>query len=352
MFTKSDTKRMKGIAILLLLFHHLFYSSSRIESNHVQFIFLNQSVVEYVATLCRVCVWIFVFLSAYGLSYQYIHAQKTTVSKFILKKWLSLIQPFLFIYVCIAIAYSISVGSLLDYYKGKIIYLVLDMFGWADFFGTPMLLGAWWYMCLAQILLFLLPALFEICRKLEWISVLIIFIGMQFLSEGIQSTFGGDYLNYLLVAVVGILFAQKGVLDCWKSRQVSHIKNFSNNIIFLLLLVTLLMIKEYIKPVDSYHLGGFLCAVGVIGISLISSRIKETGIVGRILENLGQHSGNIFMIHSFFYIFFPITVYWSRNVFMSWLCLILMTYIISWGVEWLKKISYYNLLFLKIKEKL
>lgn len=42
MFSKDDTNRIKGIAILLLLFHHLFYSASRIESNGVEFIYIDQ----------------------------------------------------------------------------------------------------------------------------------------------------------------------------------------------------------------------------------------------------------------------------------------------------------------------
>lgn len=42
MFKRIDTLKVKGIAISLLLFHHLFYSTARIEANGVVFhIFVN-----------------------------------------------------------------------------------------------------------------------------------------------------------------------------------------------------------------------------------------------------------------------------------------------------------------------
>lgn len=42
-------------------------------------------------------------------------------------------------------------------YDKNMIYIFLDFFGWADFWGTPMLSGVWWYMCLAQFVLICVP---------------------------------------------------------------------------------------------------------------------------------------------------------------------------------------------------
>lgn len=45
MFSKNETLKAKGIAILLLLFHHLFYNFGRIEESGVQFLILQQDIV-------------------------------------------------------------------------------------------------------------------------------------------------------------------------------------------------------------------------------------------------------------------------------------------------------------------
>lgn len=76
MFSKNETLKAKGIAILLLLFHHLFYDSERIEQSGVQFLIFQQDIVQQIAVAARICVWIFVFLSAYGLTYQYVNRKE------------------------------------------------------------------------------------------------------------------------------------------------------------------------------------------------------------------------------------------------------------------------------------
>ena len=38
----------------------------------------------------------------------------------------------------------------------NIVHMFLDFMGWADFFGTPTLTGVWWYMCFAQILIWVI----------------------------------------------------------------------------------------------------------------------------------------------------------------------------------------------------
>lgn len=70
-FSKNDTARVKGIAILMLLFHHLFYNPKLIEQREIVFHFVPQEKITAVAIGARICVWIFVFLSAYGLASQY-----------------------------------------------------------------------------------------------------------------------------------------------------------------------------------------------------------------------------------------------------------------------------------------
>ena len=76
MFTKEKTNQCKGVAILFLLFHHLFRTEKIIESHNMQFFFLDVKTAAIIGSSLRVCVWIFAFLSAYGLSYKYINGSR------------------------------------------------------------------------------------------------------------------------------------------------------------------------------------------------------------------------------------------------------------------------------------
>ncbi len=73
MFTKEKTNTCKGIAILLLIFHHLFRSEEAIIPHDMCFFVLPHNIVPGIASCARVCVYMFVFLSAYGLMYKYSH---------------------------------------------------------------------------------------------------------------------------------------------------------------------------------------------------------------------------------------------------------------------------------------
>ncbi len=78
-FSKNDTARVKGIAILMLLFHHLFYNPKLIEQREIVFRFIPQEKITAVAIGARICVWIFAFLSAYGLASQYRNCIQNTI---------------------------------------------------------------------------------------------------------------------------------------------------------------------------------------------------------------------------------------------------------------------------------
>ena len=66
MLTKEDAKKIKGIAIILMLMYHLFYFKDRIYGGGVISIISN-SLVENIGKFGNICVPIFFFLSGYGL---------------------------------------------------------------------------------------------------------------------------------------------------------------------------------------------------------------------------------------------------------------------------------------------
>ena len=67
-FSKKDTNIIKGIAILFLMFHHCFLSGDRYRNLQVVFSPFSESIVNYIAAFLKICVPIFVFLTAYGIT--------------------------------------------------------------------------------------------------------------------------------------------------------------------------------------------------------------------------------------------------------------------------------------------
>lgn len=218
MFRKTDTLKIKGIAIAMLLFHHLFFSADRMLNNDIQFMFLSQNKVQLLAVLCRICVWIFVFLSAYGLTYKYIHT-KDNPFRFVLKAIISLMKQFWLIYLVILFVYLLFQKGSLGIYQNNIIYMVINFFGLSDFFHTPTILGAWWYITLAILLIVLIPFISDSCRKYGWLVLLFSYIIIQLLNPSLGSSYGGNYFNYFPTMICGVLCAIYQILDRWKTND-------------------------------------------------------------------------------------------------------------------------------------
>lgn len=65
--TKRDVEILKGIAILFMLFHHLFGSIDRYSLYHFTGLIIDEGTTVIIAKDLKVCVSIFAFASGYGM---------------------------------------------------------------------------------------------------------------------------------------------------------------------------------------------------------------------------------------------------------------------------------------------
>lgn len=73
LFTKKETNYIKGIAIILMLMHHLFAFPDRIphDANIINSLpFIGANVDSYLANFGKICVAIFLFISGYGFAFK------------------------------------------------------------------------------------------------------------------------------------------------------------------------------------------------------------------------------------------------------------------------------------------
>ena len=67
-FSKKDTNIVKGVAIIAMLFHHCYTTNIKFKAHGVLFAPFSKSTVVTLSLWAKVCVGIFVFLSAYGIT--------------------------------------------------------------------------------------------------------------------------------------------------------------------------------------------------------------------------------------------------------------------------------------------
>ncbi len=352
MFSKNETLKAKGIAILLLLFHHLFYDSERIEQSGVQFLIFQQDIVQQIAVAARICVWIFVFLSAYGLTYQYVNRKEDSKIQFLIKRWFLLMKTYWPIYILIFLLYSCIVGNVANRYQHGTANLILDILGISDFFGQPMLLGVWWYMCFAQVLILSIPLVNLICEKLGWSSYLLMFCILQYLPDGIKSSNGGRYSNYFLVVILAVLCARNQVFNQLLSQQEKKKWKLLRGSVCFGLILILLYIKLKLGEIDVWQVNSFISGIVVFLICYFTSAFLTNKIFETPLKYLGKHSGNMFLVHAFFYTYTPPIVYWSKSAVGSFITLLFISLIVSVLIENIKRVLQYEKISQKILEEI
>lgn len=340
-FSKDDSLRVKGIAIILLIFHHMCYRASFFEQYAMK-IYLPQARVIDLAVLARICVFIFAFVSSYGLATLF--TKDDTQSRpgaFVAKRWLSLMSAWWFAYPVQVIATLLSGKELGAIFKGNVIYVLLDILGWSDFFHTPMIAGINWYMSLSQLIIVLTPLLCLISKKFKSVSILYAFIAVQVLRSVHVSDFGGDYANYLITIVAGNYLATNEVF-----RKLQIKKHWRAVIISGLVFVAAMSARYFIsKRAAGFqkHTSG-LMALAVVALCIGVSLVLRKDVVFKFL---GKHSGNMYFVH----IFIVRSVLLHKYV--SYVPLLILISIagslaLSVLMEWVKKLVHYDLLFRRI----
>ena len=161
-FTKEHTMQMKGIAIIILLFHHCFLNAQRWATvpyeklattkgwgyYPISFAPFSSHTIQYLASFSKICVAMFVFMTGYGMWVSYeSQKKKTTMSNYIKKRMVTLMTGFLIIFVVTEIL-AIPTGRFIEVYGHdfrSVVYMIIDALGLAKLLGTPLFCLTWWY---------------------------------------------------------------------------------------------------------------------------------------------------------------------------------------------------------------
>ena len=356
-FTKEHTMQMKGIAIIILLFHHCFLNAQRWATvpyeklattkgwgyYPISFAPFSSHTIQYLASFSKICVAMFVFMTGYGMWISYeSQKKKTTMSNYIKKRMVTLMTGFLIIFVVTEIL-AIPTGRFIEVYGHdfrSVVYMIIDALGLAKLLGTPLFCLTWWYMSLAIVLIMIFPFVHSIMEKYQWIVVVASIIVPRACGFG-QST---DLFRYLLAYTLGMYFAQHDLLARIKEKFMEQ--NVAGKL--LSLIVSLIGLAVIIKCRQNAWIGwkyldfwdGF-AAMYVIVISYIYILNGKWIVKG--LGFLGKHSMNIFLIHSFYRdVFFHKFTYSFYYAWLDYIVLMAISLVTSIVLEWFKKLIRYE----------
>lgn len=357
MFSREDTKAIKGAAIVLMLFHHLAGFPDRLPAGFGGF----DSVLNRIGdgtwlvtfALCaRLCVPVFFFLGGYGL-YQRRQAQKFRLSDAVLTLYRQYWKVFV-IFIPIAFLFfersGDGISALCTRYE--IVHMKDTVTAVAgDFIGyTCTLNEEWWFFRVYLCMLFL-GCLFCLATEKQKnvladlffvlaadVLALGIFPGLMKLEafEALKDDI--VYRNFFalseraaLLFFAGIVFAKYDLLVMLKKRLGS---TAFPGLLSLAGCAAVFMVRACVlqNRADLFCTPAF-----VVFASTLLDRIRP---LKKVFVFLGRHSTNMWLVHSFYcYYFLEATklVYLTTNVWIDLLTLIAMSLATSVLLEYFWK---------------
>lgn len=357
--TKNDSLAIKGIAILILLFHHLYTSADRFSNFDVSFAPLNQHLVVSLAFSLKICVSIFAFISGYGLLKS---ISKTTLTRKNVVIWntsrlIKTMSGFWFIYI-IAFVVTMIIDRLpvkvycTDGIRNGIMYAINDFFGLANLLDTPTLNSTWWYMSAAIVFILLVPVVYTLSKKVGYMPIVLAISALpRLLKVGYPG--GINLYTFILPVIFGMIFADYNLFE--KISEKSP-KNKAAAYAVHLLLFGGMLIAGYAIPyiLDRTVIWEITYGVlPVVFICLFRYCIVRIPIIRNFLEFLGEHSMTIFLSHTFLrYNYLNEFIYSKGNFMVIYLVLFVLSVALALVLDTIKKLSRYDKLISKLITKI
>lgn len=354
-FGKKDTQAVKGIAIIMMVFHHCFLDPERYIGQNIVFDPFEESFINSAALSMKICVAVFTFLSAYGITMTYLRnkpdldVDSGIICKSIKKRLISLVGNFLIIFILLNI-YDIAVigdGRFVQIYGEmgalSVLRFVIDGLGLAELFSFPTYIPTFWYMSLAIIVVLLIPLFILLYKRLGAIAI----VGLSVLFS-VLFVVNNDhhyvYLPHYIVCIsMGIICADKKWIEKCVECRFARTKVASAFLFLALSLAFLMVLYLRYKTRNTELLPVMNGIISIPLCALTMGWINRVPGLSHILQYLGKHSMNIFLIHNFirivwYYDFTYSFKYW----WLITLILLLISLAVSVVIELLKKIVHFN----------
>lgn len=313
--SKSNSLILKGVGILLMLIHHLFYSEWS-QPLYDDITIHGVGVVNQIGLFCKLCVAVFVFVSGYGLAAS--TPPDVKLKDFYWRRFKKLYFNYWYIWLLfVPISYFVFGRTFTDAYgEHAAIKGVLDFFGLLKMFGIDSYNPTWWfYNCIIILyLLFLLLNKWLLKSTYLLVSVSITCGLLPIIIPGAVVVSG-----YLFAFLIGMLMAKMPIMwvkdtGWWQ----------------VLIALMALSLWRMTKNCPTQIADGLLC----MGMALLIYKINWSNRLRKVLETLGKHSMNMFLIHTFiFYYWFTDIIYVTRNPLLIFLSLLAICLLISIIIE-------------------
>lgn len=343
-FNKESSLALKGVAIILMIFHHCFRIPNMFSGYPIAFFPFTESQIVNLAYASKICVSIYAFISGYGLYLSYGQKQ-CSAQKWAFTRYLKSFAGYWFVWICSAVICQLIDGRTYrtffkdGFYQG-IIYSIISFLGLDSVFKTPALNAIWWYMGAVIVFLLLTPLIYKCKDELLLALVALIVLPREFLSvSGVVKASGTKAFSFLIPFLLGSIFARYGLFEKLTANKSLRMRAYR-------LICEIWMIVFLYKMYHHLDRGLYweihYAAFPMICILFLIEFILPIMAIRKPLLFLGKHSMNMYLVHAFLLSYMKKAIFSCGYFVASTFLLILMSLVVSMAIETLKRLTRYN----------
>lgn len=351
-FTKEDTAKIKGWAILLMLIHHCFLSPERYKGQDVSFYPFSEHLINNAAASMKICVALFVFISAYGITKSYKKSCDGDLAKIdfricrknLYHRSVKLWTWYFFIFAVAQLWSAIIIrGGRYEYVYGTgfkgVVHFLIDMAGLAELFSTPTFLATFWYLSLAWIIIFVTPLLLMLYRR----SGGALLLGLCVLiSAALPSTSEhtiAHFPNYIVVMGLAIVSADTDLIE--KAANNKTIPGVGKLLLYVVTFFIFLYIRFLWLSQPAVAVAD--AVIAFINCVLFFEFVNNWPVFKDVFAFIGKYASNIFLIHNFIRIVWYYEFTYSFHYWWLIIAVLLaLSLLVSMAIELIKKLIRYD----------
>ena len=331
--SKSDSTSIKGIAILFMLWHHLFL-------NTMAFGALTHSL----AVIFKVCVALFLFVSGYGLTKQFGGLEKRnirTTVQFWLRRFINFFLPFWFCFILVTMVGNTCGYTFQDVYpatRNTLKCVILDFFGQM---GYDSYLGAWWFNKMIIQLYLVFPLLYLILfNRYSAIVGLIAIVIVQLLAKRIPGNLFFIVEGGLPAFYLGMIASRFRIIPEPRKKAFKN----ASGIVAVLIGVTLsiLLLKVIRDPYQAVLIRALLALCIVVAFKAFE------GSYSYVLGFVGKYATIMYFTHVLFIVLLPRIIYYPKYSILVFVLFSIICLAVAMVISWLERVSCYDRLRLTI----
>ncbi len=325
--SRSDTTAIKGIAILLMLWHHLFLNTMAYGT-----------LTHSLAVVFKVCVALFLFASGYGLTKQYSQLEKPyfkNTIKFLLRRYANFFLSYWFCFVLVVVVGNVCGYSFSEAYpagRNTLKCVLLDVAGQM---GYDSYLNPWWFNKMIIQLYLVFPVLFLIVRNkyLSWVGLVLVVV-VQLFAKSIPSNLFFVVEGGLPAFYLGMLCARRRLLPESNDRKWRPLLLIAG------LLVCIGLMVLHVMVVKDPYVAVLLRASMAFCVIVAYKSIGDKHIP--VLNFVGKYATMMYLIHMLFIKLIPGIIYGAKYSVLIFVVLVAICIVAAMLIDALEKLFRYD----------